>query len=83
MPKQELTGKVISAKMQKTIVVAVDRPTPHRKYKKASVTTKHFYAHDEECLAKEGFLVTIVEHRPMSKLKRWKLLSVIEQPDVV
>lgn len=70
-------GVVESAKMNKTIVVSVIRRVPHPKFKKIVKRTSKFYAHDEEGLAKEGQKVRIVETRPLSKLKRWRLVEVL------
>lgn len=69
------TWVVVSTKMDKTIVVRVDAYKTHSKYKKRFKVSSKFYAHDEKALAKEGDLVTIVETRPLSKLKRWKFES--------
>jgi len=74
------TGTVTSAKMNKTIVVSVNTYKTHPKYKKRYATTRKFYAHDEAGVSKEGDTVTISECRPMSKLKRWKVLEVNGQP---
>lgn len=68
-------GEVVSAKMDKTIVVSVVTYKTHERYKKSYRVTKKFYAHDESGIAKEGDLVEIEEIRPMSKLKRWKLVE--------
>ncbi len=70
-------GVVESAKMDKTIVVSVVRRVPHPKFKKIIKRTSKFYAHDEEGLAKEGQKVRIMETRPLSKLKRWRLVEVL------
>jgi small subunit ribosomal protein S17 len=75
--KKKREGIVLESKMAKTIVVKVTRMTQHPKYKKYIKITKKYYAHDEENKAKPGDKVTIVESRPMSKLKRWRLLEVI------
>jgi small subunit ribosomal protein S17 len=75
--KQEKTGLVTSAKMAKTIVVKVTRMVGHKKYGRIVRVTKKFYAHDETGQAKTGDTVRIVETRPMSKLKRWRLAEVI------
>jgi small subunit ribosomal protein S17 len=64
--------------MQKTIVVRVERKTRHPLYGKEMRQSKKFYAHDEEGKAKVGDHVTIVETRPLSKLKRWRLVEVLE-----
>ncbi len=76
--RKERTGVVVSASMQKTIVVRVERKTRHPLYGKEMRQSKKFYAHDEEGKAKVGDRVTIVETRPMSKLKRWRLVEVLE-----
>lgn len=70
-------GEVVSDKMNKTIVVEVERRVPHPKFKKIVRMTSKFYAHDEEGKAKVGDKVRIEETRPMSKLKRWKLVEVL------
>ena len=70
-------GVVISTKMTKTIVVEVERRVPHPIFKKIVRKTSKFYAHDEESKAKEGNKVRIEETRPLSKLKRWKLVEVV------
>src|ERR1700737_2711313 len=75
--KNEKVGQVVSTKMQKTIVVEVSRRVPHPLYKRIIGKRKKFYAHDEEESAKPGDVVRIVECRPLSKLKRWKLAEVI------
>lgn len=77
--KVEKVGQVVSTKMQKTIVVEVSRRVPHPLYKRIIGKRKKFYAHDEEGTAKLGDIVRIVEHRPLSKLKRWQLAEVIRR----
>ena len=72
-----LTGKVTSAKMQKTIVVEVQRLVQHPKYRRVVRISKKFYAHDENRQAKPGDTVRIVASRPLSKLKRWRLKEVL------
>jgi small subunit ribosomal protein S17 len=72
-----LTGKVTSAKMEKTIVVEVQRLVQHAKYRRVVRISKKFYAHDENRLAKPGDTVRIVASRPLSKLKRWRLKEVL------
>lgn len=74
---QEKVGQVVSTKMQKTIVVEVSRRVAHPFYRRIVKKRKKFYAHDETGLAKVGDLVRIVEHRPLSKLKRWALAEVV------
>ena len=68
--RNEKVGQVVSTKMQKTIVVAVEMRKAHAKYKKIMRTTKKFYAHDEQSSARMGDVVRIRETRPLSKLKR-------------
>src|SRR5260370_22954065 len=68
-----LTGKVTSAKMQKTIVVEVQRLVQHPKYRRVVRISKKFYAHDENRQAKAGDTGRIVASRPLSKMKRWRL----------
>jgi small subunit ribosomal protein S17 len=77
--RKERLGKVISNKMAKTIVVEVERRFPHPKYKKDDTAHSKFYAHDEKSEAKVGDTVLIQETRPMSKLKRWRLMEVVEK----
>ena len=77
--KNEKVGQVVSTKMAKTIVVEVSRRVPHPLYKRIIGKRKKFYAHDEEGSAKTGDVVRIVECRPLSKLKRWKLAEVIRR----
>ena len=72
-----LTGKVTSAKMEKTIVVEVQRLVQHPKYRRVVRISKKFYAHDETRQAKPGDTVRIVASRPLSKLKRWRLKEVL------
>ena len=77
MPKKILTGKVVSNKMSKTVVVAVENRTPHKKYKKLMIKTRKFKAHDETNQCSIGDLVEIIEHIPISKTKRWMLNKVL------
>ena len=77
--KNEKIGEVISTKMAKTIVVEVTRRTSHPLYKRIVTKRKKFYAHDEESTAKLGDIVRIVESRPLSKLKRWRLAEVVRR----
>jgi small subunit ribosomal protein S17 len=75
--RKSRVGEVISDKMAKTIVVEVERRVPHPQFKKIVRRTSKFYAHDENSEAKVGDKVRIEETRPMSKLKRWKLVEVL------
>ena len=77
--KNEKVGQVVSAKMHKTIVVEVTRRVPHPVYKRIINKRKKFYAHDEQQTAKIGDVVRIIECRPISKLKRWRLGEVIRK----
>jgi small subunit ribosomal protein S17 len=77
--RQVLTGIVTSAKMEKTIVVEVQRLVQHPKYHRVVRISKKFYAHDEQRQAKPGDTVRIVASRPLSKLKRWRLKDVLTQ----
>jgi small subunit ribosomal protein S17 len=77
--RKQRVGEVVSNKMMKTIVVRVERRFPHPKYKKIVTDYKKFYAHDEKAEAKMGDTVRIEESRPLSKLKRWKLIEVVDR----
>ncbi|MDD4644428.1 MAG: 30S ribosomal protein S17 [Bacteroidales bacterium] len=77
--RKERTGAVVSNKMDKTIVVAVKRKVKHPIYGKFVNRTTKFVAHDEENTCKEGDLVKIMETRPMSKRKNWRLVEIIER----
>lgn len=72
-------GKVISNKMDKTIVVAVETSEKHPLYKKVMKTTYKLKAHDEENVAQVGDVVEVMETRPLSKDKRWRLVSIVEK----
>src|SRR4029079_17964252 len=77
--RKERVGEVISNKMAKTIIVQVERRYAHPKFKKVVTGYKKFYAHDEKSEAKVGDRVRIEETRPLSKLKRWRLVEVVER----
>ena len=72
-------GLVVSDKMDKTVVVAIERRVPHPVYGKMVTRTKRLKAHDEANSAKVGDTVRIVETRPLSKDKRWRLLEIVER----
>lgn len=72
-------GKVVSNKMEKSITVAIERRVPHPIYKKYFRRTTKLMAHDEKREAGVGDLVKIMETRPLSKLKRWRLVEVVEK----
>ncbi|WAH37400.1 30S ribosomal protein S17 [Alicyclobacillus dauci] len=76
-------GKVVSDKMDKTIVVAVEENIKHRLYNKTIRRTKKFKVHDENNEAKIGDTVRIMETRPISKDKRWRLTEVIEKAVII
>ena len=73
------TGMVVSDKMQKTVVVAIDRRVPHPVYGKMVTRTRRVKAHDEENSAKTGDTVRIMETRPLSKDKRWRVVEIVER----
>ena len=73
------TGQVISSSMSKTIVVRTVSRVPHPKFGKIVKQMKKFYAHDEQNQAKTGDTVRIMETRPISKLKRWRLVEVVQK----
>lgn len=77
--RKERIGKVISNRMNKTIIVQVQRRFPHLKYKKVVTSYAKFYAHDEKNEAKIGDRVRIQETRPLSKTKCWRLMEVVEK----
>ena len=70
-------GKVVSDKMNKTVVVAVERKVPHALYNKPMVSTKRFKAHDENNECQIGDTVKIVETRPLSKAKCWRVVEIL------
>ena len=77
--KSDKVGVVVSNKMQKSIVVAVEWQVRHGLYGKTERKTSKFMVHDEEGTAKVGDIVTIVETRPMSRRKRWALKGIVRQ----
>src|SRR3954471_14068693 len=79
MPAQEVIGKVVSDKMQKSVVVAVERKVRHGVYDKMQRRTTRFMAHDEAGTVKAGDTVAIVESRPLSRSKRWVVVRVVEK----
>ncbi len=74
-----LIGKVVSTKMAKTIVIEVRRQRAHPFYKRVVTRSKKFYAHDEQGTAHLGDFVKIEETRPLSKLKRWQLMEIVQR----
>jgi small subunit ribosomal protein S17 len=79
MPRKIYTGEVISDKMDKTVVVAVTRLMQHPVYKKTIRKVTKFKVHDEENKCRVGDEVSIIESRPLSKEKRWKVLNIIKR----
>jgi small subunit ribosomal protein S17 len=77
--RKEKVGKVVSNKMQKSITIAVDRKVKHPIYGKFLNRTTKFMAHDEKNEAGIGDTVRIMETRPMSKSKRWRLVEILEK----
>ena len=77
--KAQLTGRVVSDKMDKTVVVAVERQVRHGVYGKSQRKTSTFVAHDEKNEAKVGDRVAIVESRPLSRRKRWVVTQIVAQ----
>ena len=74
-------GSVVSDRMDKTIVVSVERRFAHPLYGRQVTRHKNYYAHDEENQARAGDVVRIIETRPLSKQKRWRLSEIIRRPD--
>lgn len=75
--RKQKVGRVVSNKMEKTVVVAVDYLRPHPLYRKTVRKTNKFYAHDEDNRCQMGDTVRIEETRPLSKLKRWRVVEII------
>lgn len=76
-------GRVVSNKMEKTVVVSVDYLKPHPLYRKTIRKTNKFYAHDETNQCQIGDLVRIGETRPLSKTKRWEVLEILQRAEEV
>lgn len=77
MAVKERVGVVVSNKMDKTVVVAIENRSPHPKYGKIVVKTKRYKAHDEENQCQEGDRVRIQETRPLSRTKHWQVIEII------
>jgi small subunit ribosomal protein S17 len=77
MDRKALVGRVISTKMKKTVVVEVEYRRRHPLYRKTVRQRRHFMAHDEASACQEGDVVRIVETRPLSRLKRWRVVEVV------
>ena len=78
-PRKTRVGEVVSSSMNKTIVVRTITRVPHPKFGKIVKQMRKFYAHDEENKAKAGDTVRIMETRPLSKLKRWRLVEIVQK----
>lgn len=75
----EKIGKVVSSKMNKSRVILIEKVVKHPKYKKYFRKIKKVMAHDEQNISREGDTVKIVQCRPLSKLKRWKIVEILER----
>ena len=80
--QKSLTGTVVSDKMTKTVIVQVDHTARHRLYHKIIKRSKRYLAHDDRLEAKVGDFVRIVEARPMSRHKRWRVVEIVERGEV-
>lgn len=78
--KRQLTGRVVSDKMQKTVTVLVERTVKHPKYGKVVRRSQKYHAHTETSEFKTGDVVVIEESRPISKTKAWRVVSLVERP---
>jgi small subunit ribosomal protein S17 len=76
--RKERVGQVVSTKMKKTAIIETTTRVPHAKFGKIIKQVKRFYAHDEDSKAQVGDTVRIAETRPLSKLKRWRLVEIIK-----
>ena len=83
MPVKQQIGIVISNKMQKTIVVKIEKRYPHPMYSKTLIKTKKYLAHDEQESCKIGDQVLLQECRPLSKKKRWKLIEILSKSPLI
>lgn len=81
MAVKERVGLVVSDKMEKTVVVAVENRAPHPKYGKIVVKTRRYKVHDEENRCQTGDRVRIQETRPLSRTKRWTVTEIVSSPN--
>jgi small subunit ribosomal protein S17 len=81
--KRQLTGRVVSDKMQKTVTVLVERRVKHPLYGKFMTRSSRFHAHDEARECKEGDLVLIEECRPIARTKTWRVIQLVEKAKIV
>ncbi len=77
--RQTMVGKVVSSKMDKTVVVSVGKTTVHRLYRRYLKRTSKYYAHDEQNQCGVGDVVEIIASRPLSKQKRWRVKRIVER----
>jgi len=81
--KRQLTGRVVSDKMQKTVTVLVERRVKHPLYGKIITRSSRYHAHDEARECKEGDLVLIEECRPIARTKSWRVIQLVEKAKIV
>jgi small subunit ribosomal protein S17 len=81
--RKVLTGKIVSDKMEKTVVVAVESLVRHPLYQRTIRRTKRFKAHDEENSCRIGDKVRMMETRPLSKEKRWRIIEILERAEQI
>ena len=81
--KRQLTGRVVSDKMQKTVTVLIERRVRHALYGKIITRSSKYHAHDEADECKEGDLVTIEECRPIARTKAWRVIQLVEKAKIV
>jgi small subunit ribosomal protein S17 len=79
--RKTLVGEVVSNKMVKTVSVRVDRLTKHPKFKRYVQRSQTFMAHDEDSLCQPGDRVKIIESRPLSRHKRWRVMAILKRPE--
>jgi small subunit ribosomal protein S17 len=80
-PRKSIVGRVVSDKMNKTIAVSVERLFQHPRYKKIVKRTSKLYAHDEAQECHVGDLVRVMSTRPLSKMKRWRVVEVVQKAE--
>jgi small subunit ribosomal protein S17 len=78
-PRKDLIGRVVSDKMDRTVTISIERTIQHPVYKKIVKKTSKIWAHDAENVCKTGDKVRVMSTRPLSKLKRWRVVEVIER----
>ena len=78
-PRKTMVGRVVSDRMNKTVTISVERLFQHPRYKKIVKKTSKIYAHDEENKCRIGDKVKVMSTRPLSKLKRWRVVEILER----